>query len=77
MSLTLRVLLGLILGLGLGAVLAAFAPGSVEPVLAFADPIGGMWLDSLRMTIVPLIFSLLVVGMSQAATTARGGGVAG
>jgi Na+/H+-dicarboxylate symporter len=77
MSLTLRVLLGLILGLGLGAVLAAFAPGSVEPVLAFADPIGGMWLDSLRMTIVPLIFSLLVVGMSQAASTARGGGVAG
>lgn len=71
---TVRILLSLVLGLIAGGALAG-AP-FLDRVLAVADPVGGLWLDALRMTIVPLVFSLLVVGVSSAAGTAAAGGVA-
>lgn len=71
---TVRILVSLALGLVVGAALAE-AP-FIERVIAVADPIGGLWLDALRMTIVPLVFSLLVVGVSSAAGTAAAGGTA-
>lgn len=73
---TLRILVALILGLVIGAILAGQGAGVLDPVLAVAEPVGGMWLDGLRMTIVPLVFSLLVVGIASAAGTAAAGGVA-
>ncbi len=75
MSSTVRVLVGLAAGLALGAVLAALdAPQA--GALAVAEVVGDLWLDALRMTIVPLVFSLLVVGTATAASTAAAGGVA-
>lgn len=71
---TFRILFSLVAGLLLGAALASH-PIMVR-VLAVADPLGGMWLDALRMTIVPLVFSLLVVGVASAAGTAAAGGTA-
>jgi len=71
---TVRILLSLVAGLIVGAALAG-AP-FLDRVLAVAEPVGGLWLDALRMTIVPLVFSLLVVGVSSAAGTAAAGGVA-
>jgi Na+/H+-dicarboxylate symporter len=71
---TFRILFSLVAGLLLGAALAGH-PIMVR-VLAVADPLGGMWLDALRMTIVPLVFSLLVVGVASAAGTAAAGGTA-
>lgn len=76
MPLTLRVLLGLVLGLALGVVLSATGYSGAEQVIAVADPIGGLWLDALRMTIVPLVFSLIVTGMVSARGAAAGGGAA-
>ena len=76
MPLTLRVLLGLILGLATGAGLAAAGYARLDQVIAVADPVGGLWLDALRMTIVPLVFSLIVTGMVQAQGAARAGGPA-
>ena len=71
---TVRILIALVAGLVVGA---AFAELPVmDRVVAVADPIGGLWLDALRMTIVPLVFSLLVVGVSSAAGTAAAGGTA-
>lgn len=76
-SLTTLILSGLVAGLAAGAVLHAFqAPGEAELVAA-ADAIGGVWLDALRMTIIPLVFALLVTGMARAAETAGRGGLAG
>jgi proton glutamate symport protein len=73
-SLSVRVLVALALGLGGGALLAAWdAPGlatAVEPV----EAIGGLWLNALRMTVVPLVFALLVTGIASvtdAASTGR------
>lgn len=76
-SLTTLILSGLIAGLAAGAVLHAIqAPGEAGLVAA-ADAIGGVWLDALRMTIIPLVFALLVTGMARAAETAGRGGLAG
>ncbi|CAN7386630.1 dicarboxylate/amino acid:cation symporter [Phenylobacterium sp. LjRoot164] len=71
---TVRILLALVAGLMVGAALAEHP--SIDKIIAVADPIGGLWLDALRMTIVPLVFSLLVVGVSAAAGTAAAGGTA-
>jgi len=77
MAPTLRVLLGLVLGLVLGAVLKALNFAGLDQVIAVADPVGGLWIDALRMTIVPLVFSLIFTGMVSARGAATGGGAAG
>jgi hypothetical protein len=75
-TLTTRILGGLVLGLGLGAALAAANPGWRAQAVSLAEGLGNVWLDGLRMTIIPLVFSLLVIGVAQAAGTARAGGLA-
>jgi proton glutamate symport protein len=72
MSLTWRILLGLAAGLTIGIVLAGLNPPWRGEVVTVADAVGGVWLDALRMTIVPLVFALLVTGVAQAAGTLRG-----
>ncbi len=71
---TLRIVFSLVAGLCMGAAMAGHP--LMARILAVADPVGGMWLDALRMTIVPLVFSLLVVGVASAAGTAAAGGTA-
>jgi proton glutamate symport protein len=66
-----RILIALALGLAAGMIVARAAPQLVDPTAAFADPIGGLWLDALRMTIVPLIVSLLITGIAASAEAAR------
>jgi Na+/H+-dicarboxylate symporter len=69
-------LAGFLLGLGLGAVASRLDPPLVATAITTAQTLGGLWLDALRMTLVPLIFSLLFVAVGQTAQTARGGGLA-
>jgi len=65
----LRILIGLILGIVGGSLVAG---GRFEaPSLAVAVPVGRLWLDALTMTVVPLVFSLLVTGILGAAQDAR------
>jgi Na+/H+-dicarboxylate symporter len=76
MSSSTRILLGLVAGLVIGIALAAIAPGWMGTSIAIIEPIGSLWLDALRMTIIPLVFSLLVTGVAATATTASAGGLA-
>ena len=76
-SLTVRILIGLVAGLVLGALLPGLHLSFQDRLVGGADAIGGVWLDSLRMTIIPLVFSLLVMGVAQAAGSVKGGGLAG
>lgn len=76
MSTPVRILLALVLGLTGGAFLAHSAASLTPRIVAIAEPIGGMWLDGLRMTIVPLVVSLLITGIASTASAARAGGVA-
>ncbi|WP_145202597.1 dicarboxylate/amino acid:cation symporter [Sphingobium sp. B2] len=77
MSLTVRILIALLLGLGLGIALTEWGGAWEGDVVALAQPVGSAWLNGLQMPLIPLIFALLVTGIAQAATTARSSGMAG
>ncbi len=70
-----RILLALVAGLAIG--LATATAPLVEAIIAIAEPIGGIWLQGLQMTIVPLVVSLLVTGIAASAEAARANRLAG
>jgi Na+/H+-dicarboxylate symporter len=43
----------------------------VGQAIAIAEPIGGVWLNALQMTIVPLVVSLVITGIASSAEAAR------
>ena len=51
--------------------------GLREPALQVSGLIGGLWLNALKMTVIPLVVALLVVGIAKGAEAARGGRIAG
>ncbi len=62
-----RVLLALGVGLAGGAIIAATAnPVATRAADAIA-PIGTLWVNAIRMTVIPLVISLLVTGVASAA----------
>ena len=69
-----RILIGLGLGLALGT-LGAWAGLPVDRAADWTAVVGGLWLDALRMTVVPLVFALIVTGIARAAATAGAGGL--
>jgi proton glutamate symport protein len=71
-----RILAGMTLGLLLGAGLAWLAPGWRPDAMELGDALGGAWLAALRMTIIPLVFALLFVGIARSADVVQGGGYA-
>lgn len=66
------ILAALVLGLALGISLDSAHHGLSE----FADIVGTLWLNGLRMTVVPLVVALLVTGIAQTAAAARAGKLA-
>jgi Na+/H+-dicarboxylate symporter len=77
MSQVTRILLALVAGLLLGIASVASGGAWVDGVVAIAEPVGGIWLDALRMTIVPLVVALLVTGIAATAEAARASRLAG
>ena len=75
MSLTWRILLALAAGFLVGALLAAVQSPALPQVIAVAEPVGGIWLNALRMTIIPLVFGLIVTGIASASDAAAAGAV--
>ncbi len=73
---TARVLLGLVLGALIGLTLAYWFPEQAPRAAAFARPIGSLWLAGLQMTVAPLVFSLVVLGVATASDAAASGRVA-
>jgi Na+/H+-dicarboxylate symporter len=61
---------GLLVGLALGR-----SP-ALDSLLAIADPIGKLWLQALKMTILPLVAGLLFTGIVETAAAARAGAMA-
>lgn len=68
-----RILAGLMAGLALGAIWDSAAWPAIADVTAGADAVGGLWLDALKMTIVPLVFALIVSGVMSTASAAASG----
>jgi Na+/H+-dicarboxylate symporter len=75
-SLTTAVLLGLVLGLAAGIVLAPAETGWASIFVGWVEPVGALWVNAIRMTVIPLLVSLLLAGItsSGAGTVARVGG---
>ncbi|MGB7205238.1 MAG: cation:dicarboxylase symporter family transporter, partial [Anderseniella sp.] len=69
MAKALIILAALVLGIFAGLL---FGP-KAEWLVDSADVIGTMWLNGLRMTVIPLVFTLLIVGIGKAANMARAG----
>ena len=76
MSQTARVLSGLVAGILIGMLLAWQAPDLGLRIAAIVEPFGKLWLNALQMTVVPLVFALVVVGINQASDAAHSGRVA-
>ena len=76
MSQTKRVLSGLAAGIVVGILLAWLDAPLALQVADIVEPFGKLWLNALQMTVVPLVFSLVVVGINQAADAAQSGRVA-
>lgn len=76
MSQTSRVLSGLVGGIVLGILLAWRAPELGISIANIVEPFGKLWLNALQMTVVPLVFALVVVGINQASDAAHSGRVA-
>ena len=58
-------LASLVAGLLIGAALAAAQPDATERVVRVLEPIGTLWVNAVRMTIIPLVFSMLVVAVAS------------
>jgi Na+/H+-dicarboxylate symporter len=70
-------LAALVLGL-VGGILAEHLASSARgDALAVASFVGTLWLNALKMTVIPLVVALLVVGIARSAEAAQAGRIAG
>lgn len=53
-------LLALVAGLITGSIATTFKDAGGEVLIQVADPIGNIWVNALRMTLIPLVVSLLI-----------------
>src|SRR5690348_13460489 len=72
-----RVLAALAVAVGAGALIAA--SGS-KPLIDAADtlaPVGTLWVNAIRMTVIPLVCSLLITGVASATDVGAIGRIGG
>lgn len=77
MSLTVRVLLGLVAGFLIGLALAGSSSPYATTLVAVVAPIGALFINLIRMTVLPLVVSMLVVRIGSVTATGALGRVAG
>jgi len=68
-----RVVIGLISGLIVGSAIGSLASPIALRVVGFVEPIGQLWLNAVRMTVLPLVVSLLFVGVAGDGDEGGGG----
>ena len=76
MGTTARVMTGLVAGIVIGILLAWSDPALASRIAGIVEPFGKLWLNALQMTVVPLVFALVVVGINQASDATHSGRVA-
>src|SRR3954465_14373817 len=69
MSLTTRVLIGLGAGFVLGLALARSSSPAVSTLLAIVAPVGTIFINLIRMTVIPLVASMLVASVGSLASS--------
>jgi len=76
MSPTNRTLVALAAGLAAGAAISGTGSAGLARAVSFLQPVGTLWVNALRMTVVPLVFAVLVAGVATAASAASAGRLA-
>lgn len=69
-------LLALALGLAVGVAASTYGGPGAPRLIGQVEALGGLWLNALRMTVVPLIFAVLVGGIAQVSDAAATGRLA-
>ena len=77
MSSATRTLIALLVGLAAGAAIKASGLGWLADLARGLAPVGALWLSALKMTLVPLVFTLVVSGVSAWAGIGQGGRMIG
>jgi Na+/H+-dicarboxylate symporter len=70
-------LAALVIGLTAGALSGGLQTGARADLISVASFVGTLWLNALKMTVIPLVVALLVVGIAKSAEAAHAGRVAG
>jgi proton glutamate symport protein len=68
-SLTNRVLLGLVAGFALGLVLAGSSSPAVAALLAVMAPVGTIFINLIRVTVIPLVAAMLIASVGSLASS--------
>ncbi len=71
------IVLALLVGMAIGVVISVSDAAPLAATVAAIEPIGTLWLNALRMTVIPLVVALLITGIATAAGTAATGRLAG
>ena len=74
---TVRVLVALVAGLVLGTAAAASGNHAVMAIATGIEPVGRLWINAIRMTVIPLVVALIVTGVAGPAGTRRLGRLGG
>jgi len=73
MSATTRIIIGLVAGLAMGIAIALWGSPELRAIGIGIEPIGTLFINAIRMTVIPLVVSTLLVGIA----TTSGAGVIG
>jgi Na+/H+-dicarboxylate symporter len=76
-SLTARVLIGLATGLAAGMLLALTHSPALDRVVALVEPVGAIFINGIRMTVIPLVVASLIAGVASAGSGRAIGAIAG
>jgi proton glutamate symport protein len=60
-----RTLLSLVAGLATGVVISASSSGGLHAFAAALEPVGTVWVNAIRMTVIPLVVSLLIATIAE------------
>jgi Na+/H+-dicarboxylate symporter len=69
-------LAALVLGIVAGMSSSALGQAARADVLGVASFVGTLWLNALKMTVIPLVVALLIVGIAKSAEAAQAGRIA-
>lgn len=69
MSLTRQVLLAMVLSVAGGIAIAASGNQLLLGIASFIQPLGTLWVNAIRMSVVPLVVSLLIVSIASVENT--------
>src|SRR5262245_48210393 len=77
MSQGMRTLLALVMGVAIGTLAAAFDLTLLQRFATFIEPVGTLWVNAIRMTVIPLMVAMIVRGIATQKDTASTGVLSG